>query len=222
MQDADNKVKASVIEAYFDDLKQRIDLLPNLHAAGYTNEALLLCCCYIEGLGTSLYWPDEASARNFVRILEEYGSEETLSHIHPRQLMSVLEERVPQLYQRISDRLAAAFATSQDALRTKEEVVTLMNHQLTLVEMQHLKNHLWRGTLASLVYSNLRSPLVHRLGASPILLSQTTFRGRPVPILDFTLLYPQLIEILARARQLSVTASSWFGHDFRNPADKST
>jgi hypothetical protein len=222
MQNADSKVKASFIEAYFDDLKQRVDLLPNLYAEGYTNEALLLCCCYIEGLGASLYWPDEASARNFVRILEEYGSEEMLSYIHPRQLLSVLEARVPTLYQRISDRLAAAFATSQDALRTREEVVTLMHHQLTHEETQHLKNHLWRGTLASLVYSNLRSPLVHRLGASPILLSQTTFRGQPVPILDFTLLYPRLIEILDRARKLSVTANSWFGHDFRNPGDKST
>ena len=72
-----------------------------------------------------------------------------LSCIHPRQLLSVLEARVPTLYQRISDRLAAAFATSQDALRTREEVVTLMHHQLTHEETQHLKNHLAWDTCES-------------------------------------------------------------------------
>jgi hypothetical protein len=219
MQDEDIKAKASFIEAYFDDLRQRIDLLPQLHAGEYENEALLLCCCYIEGLGSSLYWPHEASARNIVRILEEHGSEEMLWHIHPRQLLSALEEGVPKLYQRINDRLAAAFATDQDALRTKEEVVALVKDQLTVEEMQQLKNHLWRGTLANLIYSNIRSPLVHRLGASPLLLSKTTLRGQPVPVLDFILLYPQLLNILEKVRTLSVTANSWFGHDFRSLVD---
>lgn len=222
MRGEDIKAKASFIEAYFDDLRRRVEFLPKLHATGYENEALLLCCCYIEGLGSSLYWPDEASARNFVRVLEKQGSEEMLWHIHPRQLLSALEVRMPKLYQRISDRLAAAFATGQDALRTKEEVITLVNDRLTVEEMQQLKGHLWRGTLASLVYSNIRSPLVHGLSASPILLSRTTLRGQQVPVLDFALLYPQLSEILERVRELSVTTNSWFGHDFRSAEDSGT
>jgi hypothetical protein len=219
MRAEDIEAKASFIKTYFDDLRQRIALLPQLHAGGYENEALLLCCCYIEGLGSSLYWPRKAPARNFVCILEKHGSEEILWHIHPRQLLSALEERVPKLYQRIGDRLAAAFATAQDALRTREEVVALVKDQRTVGEMQQLQNHLWRGTLANPVYSNIRSALVHKLGASPLLLSQTTFHGQPVPVLDFFLLYPQLLEILEKVRELSITANSWFGHDFKSLRD---
>lgn len=222
MRDEDIKAKASFIEAYFDDLRQRVDLLPKLHAAGYENEALLLCCCYIEGLGSSLYWPEEASARNFVHILGEHGSEAILWRIHPRQLLNALQARVPKLYSRISDQLVAAFATDENALRTKEEIVALVNDRLSAEEMQQLTKQFWRGTLANLVYSNIRSPLVHGLGASPILLSRTTLHGQPVPVLDFILLYPQLTEILGKVRELSITANSWFGHDFRSSGDRDT
>lgn len=222
MRDEDIKAKASSIDAYFDDLRQRVDLLPKLYAAGYENEALLLCCCYIEGLGSSLYWREEASAHNFVRILEEHGSEEILWHIHPRQLLDALEEKAKSLYSRIGDKLVTIFVTDENALRTKEEIVALVNDQLKLrdEDMQRLTNQLWRGTLANLVYSDIRSLLVHRLGARPILLSRTTLHSQPIPVLNFTLLYPQLTEILEKVRELSVTANSWFGHDFRIPEDK--
>jgi hypothetical protein len=222
MRDEDVTAKANFIAAYFDDLRQRVDLLPKLHAAGYENEALLLCCCYIEGLGSSLYWPKEASAHNFVRILEEYGSEEFLWHIHPRQLLDALQAKAKSLYARIGDKLGALFATDENALRTKEEIIALVHDRLGLgdEDRRRLTNQLWRGTLANLVYSDIRSLLVHRLGARPVLLTQTTLHGLPIPVLNFTLLYPQLTEILEKVRELSVTTNSWFGHDFRISEDK--
>jgi hypothetical protein len=44
--------KAFFIKAYFDDLEQRIAFLRELQAAEHENEALMLCCCYIEALGS--------------------------------------------------------------------------------------------------------------------------------------------------------------------------
>jgi hypothetical protein len=44
--------KARYIRAYFDDLQGRIAFLGELYGMGRKNEALMLCCCYIEALGS--------------------------------------------------------------------------------------------------------------------------------------------------------------------------
>lgn len=222
MRPEDREAKRHPIEAYFEDLQRRVELLPRLSDAGYPDEALLLCCCRIESLGSSLYWPDDSAAKNFVRVLQEYGGEELLWHVHPKQLIESLRERVPKLYRLIGDRLCAALASDEHALRSPNEIAAPLDGRLAPSELKQLMQHLWRGTVASLVYSYLRGPLVHGPGASPLLLSKSRLHGGPIPVLDFNLLFPPLCRVLNEAKRISIASDSLFGHDFRSPEPHGT
>ena len=97
--DSDQKAKAGFIKAYFDDLAQRSTFLAELAETGHQKEALLLCCCYIEGIANHLCWPGSRNKQNFVRVLKEYGGEEVLCRIHPGQLRRSLDNAPPQMAQ---------------------------------------------------------------------------------------------------------------------------
>ena len=79
---ADLEAKLSFIEAYFDDLRSRIDFLQDLRDSGHEDEAMVLCCCYIDGLARYLYWPHPASRQNFVRAVREFTPHEFFGRIH--------------------------------------------------------------------------------------------------------------------------------------------
>jgi len=217
MGSGNHEAKARIIEGYFSDLERRVRVLPELYDAGYPDEALLVCCCYIEGMGGNLYWPDEGIARNFVRVLEEYGGEEILWHIHPKQLCESFQAirglRVLGL------KLAATFDAEDHRLRSREEVVRHVTGPLTSDEIARLRQEAWRGTLANLVYARIRCQLVHNLSAAPLLLSKTTLRGESVPTLDFHLLYGPLCRTLEGVTNLSIRSNAFFGHDPWPPRD---
>ncbi len=80
------------METFFDDLEQRAAFLAELFDGGRQDEALTLCCCYIDGLGGLLYGRScTGSARNFSRILREHGGERELDLISPLGLVRYLE-----------------------------------------------------------------------------------------------------------------------------------
>ena len=64
--------------------------LIELGNTGHEQEAMLLCCCYIDGLAGHLYWPDPASHQNFVRAFRDFSPHEFLSRIHPKQLYDAI------------------------------------------------------------------------------------------------------------------------------------
>lgn len=47
---------------FFRAFERRVRLLDTLDEEGFQDEALLLCCCYIEGLGNA-FWPQEEKKR---------------------------------------------------------------------------------------------------------------------------------------------------------------
>ena len=213
MTSEDRKAKAEFIEAYFTDLERRIALLPHLHATNYQSEALLLCCCYIDGLASSLYWPDEGSARNFVRVLQEHSGEELLCHVHPKQLFEEFDSK--RSLRSLAARVATLWGSNDHRLRTLDEALAELGGDLPDTEANCLRIEMWRGTLAHLVYTSIRCQAVHCLGTSPLLLSETILRGQPVHPLDFDLLHPVIERIREAAAKLSTATNSWFGHDFR-------
>src|SRR4051794_10677404 len=54
------------------------------------NEALMLCCCYIEALGSRQSPEPDRKAKNYCRILAEHGQHEIWRLVHPKQLKNVL------------------------------------------------------------------------------------------------------------------------------------
>jgi hypothetical protein len=89
----DLRIKREVITAYFDDLERRVRFLGDLIAEGREIEGIILCCAYIEGLGNSVYPECRDSMRNFVRIIQDYGSADLLTWIHPGWLVSALPQK---------------------------------------------------------------------------------------------------------------------------------
>lgn len=69
--------------------------------------------------------------------------------------------------------------------------------------------------LAALAYMHLRSPAVHELGgAKSFSFEGTTFKREPAPILDFSLLYRGMLNILKNMREISAKTGTYFGQDF--------
>ena len=84
---------------------------------------------------------------------------------------------------------------------------------LTEEQAAWLRGELWRGTLAGLVYSDMRSVAVKQGLVSQLFLSKSTRHGEPVPPLELDLLLPALRRIAAAVRKLSVDSGRWFGND---------
>lgn len=215
-KEQNRRAKLRLIKASFEDMKQRIAFLVKLNRTGHKKEALLLCCCYIEGFGNNLYWPDEQSTWNFVRILKEYGGEEVLWHIHAMQLWIGLDEARSKQVRKIGEKLRPLLEKAKGRLYTEEEIVTLAEAALPADDLNTLKRNLWRGTLAALAYNRIRSRLVHKLSGGDITFDETTFKGKPVPPLDFSLFYRALRRIFQEVKRLSLTSGKWYGHDFKN------
>lgn len=219
-KEENRKAKLQSIEAYFEDLERRSDFLDKLDTKGHRSEGLLLCCCYIEALGGNLYWPDGRSARNFVRLLKEHGGEEVLWHIHPKQLRIGLTDARSKLVQGIGQKLDKVLAGAEGRLCTEEQILTLVEPFLTADELDTLKQNLWRGTLAALVYGRVRGPLVHQLSTRHgVSLDQTIFKGELVPDLDARILYPVLRRVIRGTKELSLASGKWYGHDFKAPVE---
>ena len=212
------EAKLQFIQGSFDDLRRRSDLLVELIRTNHEDEAYLLCVCYIEGLGNNLYWPEERSKWNFVRALKEYGGEEVLWHVHPKQLRLALADAMSKRLRSIGEKLNEGLAKAEGRLYSEDEIFTLIAPALSEDEAETLRQNLWRGSLAALAYERIRSQLVHNLGTGgSISFDRTSFRGQAVPGLDFQMLYRALGEILQAARQLSVTSGTLYGHDFKSP-----
>jgi len=204
------------IDAFFDALDKRIEFLAELENSGHEQESLLLCTCYIDGLGQSLYWPDERSNLCFVHVLKEFGGEEILSQIHPRMLREAMAQLKSKMAKRILSKVDSRLRQVYGQLKDETEVVAMLGPLLSAEELTWLKDELWRGTLAAIAYKKIRGSSVHNLGApGGIYFDRTTHRGRSVPTIDFEMLHGCLRRISLAARTRSTSSAKWFGHDFK-------
>src|SRR5215510_14342001 len=79
------------IKAFFEVLSEKVAFLRQLFDSSRQDEAMTLCCVYIDALGQALYFPDKRSALNFVRALREYGGQPYLDLFHPAGLVRWLK-----------------------------------------------------------------------------------------------------------------------------------
>lgn len=207
----------AMIEASFGDLEKRANLLSKLKEMGFEEEALLLCCCYIEAMG-NLYFRGGGGQLNFYRILKNFGEEEMPMHIHPKQLWVGL--RSAKNLREISQKIGVTLKKAEKKLYTEEEALALVAHLLNKEEITKLRDNLWRGTLAALAYKEFRNPAVHELGgAKSFSFDGTTFKREPAPILDFSLLYKGMLNILRNMKEISTQERTYFGQDFDSLLD---
>lgn len=199
--------KLSVIRSFFGEWEQRTAFLKMLFNNDHKSEALLLCCCYIEGFGNGLYGEDRPQY-NFVRVLKEHGGDKTLSRIHPEELRIGLARANSKMVRKIGAKLDNVLPKAQKKLYTENEILRFVKRYLTDNEKETLRQHLWRGSLAAFAYRRIRSEQVHTL-IGPV---QFMSPSDNTPFPEFLELYQALTRILQAVKEVSLISGKWFGH----------
>ena len=209
--------KMQSIVAFFDDFDEKAGYLEDLYRSRRTDEARILCSCYIDWLASALYWPNNQTNLNYVRSIREHSGKEIFSHIHPKMLIEALDKLSKRSKQwaaiqaKVSDKLRG----TERRLYGEQEIIDDLAPVLEPSEVQDIKRELWRGTFAAIVYDRFRVASVHGFGPPDgTTFDGTTFQGQPVPAIDFFMVHDCLKRIIAEARRLSQETGKWFGHDY--------
>ncbi|MEX2109272.1 MAG: hypothetical protein WD802_01530 [Gemmatimonadaceae bacterium] len=197
------------MDAFFEELDGKIDFLPDLRASGRKDEALMLCCLYLDGLGNWLA-TEQGTTRNFCTALMNHGGEEVLQLVLPH----LLAEKLPwkgaptgaSTLKKTLTELPRYEALSQAGLLASVAKDTPEDH------LKWLESEIWRGAIANVVHTRIRSLNVHYLGsAGDLSFSNTTYLGQNLPEIDFAMLMRALRRIAEHARKTSTETNKWFG-----------
>jgi len=195
-----------MIRAYFDDLEKRIVFLKELHNGHHRAEALMLCCCYIEALGSRQYNDPNRKAKNYYRILVEFSGNSIFALVHPKQLKNVLKDK--KLFKPNIDQIDSIVDGFGKELIPQQEVIDRLAPVVTEKQVTWLNDNLFKGTMATIYYDRVRSDLVHDISTSNLTFSKTTFDGKPVPDMNFELLYPALMNIFDSIKEMSLRTNT--------------
>lgn len=204
----DDKPKAFSIKAYFDDLQNRISFLAELHVMGRKDEALMLCCCYIEALGSRESDEPKNKAKNYCGILTEQGGNELWRLIHPKQLKNLLSSK--KLFNDILNVLEPLVDAYGKQLIEPHEVLDCFNPHINEEQRNWLQNNIFKGSMASISYERIRSELVHDISGGSISFGETVCNGKQVPDIDFELLYASLLKIVSASQEKSISTNKWW------------
>src|SRR3990172_2989572 len=130
----------SVMKSFFEDFEQRrMPLIFSLFNMEFEAEAILLCCCYIEGFGNQLYWDgkQEKSKENFVRVLKEHSGTQNLCCIHARLLKIEKLENFPKA-RNVGIKLADILHKHEGRTYTEIEIIDLLRSHVNEDEIEGL------------------------------------------------------------------------------------
>jgi hypothetical protein len=199
-------MQLDVIQAFFVVWDDKISFLKQLFDDARHDEAMTLCCAYIDGFAQALYWPCRHSGFNFVRALREHGGVAHLDLIYPTVFIHWARKREEQdhKWKDLSKKIESAFQAYKDILASEPDLRTALHQALRHNELQLVVRELWRGTLAHAAYQGLRNPFIHGLrGYGGILSDRVTYQGAMVPEINFSMLHQALTFIACHARELS-------------------
>lgn len=168
----------------------------------------MLCCCYIEALGSRQSPEPERKAKNYCRILAEYGQNEIWRLIHPKQLKGVLSAK--DLFKDTLSALLPLIDSFGARLVEPQEVLTRLDAALSAQQRAWLADNIFKGSIGNISYERIRSELVHDISAAPISFSETSYKGNPVPDLNFEMLYASLCNIVKVSQERAVATNKWW------------
>jgi len=207
------------IEEFFKVRNNKVAFLRRLFDSSHQDEAMTLCCVYIDGLGQAIYFPDKRSSFNFVRALREHGEQPYLDLVYPTGLVRWVkawekrkEAKHPE-FGGLSTKVDSALASLKGQLVSEADLRRALSQGLSVNDFQIVSPELWHGTLAYVAYKRLRISFVHTLhGYSGVLFGQTTYNGQPVPEIDFSMLHGALESVIRYAYKISVESGKLFGY----------
>jgi hypothetical protein len=211
MKSNDLQAKRHAMTSFFDDLDGKVAFLKQLVEQGRKDEARMLCVCYLDGLSNWLHQGSTALAKNFVTALSTLSGEVVFSLVVPENLLNSLPwgNAPGGAANRIKSALRALPAR-EAALPS--DLITAVTPAITPLQLTWLKDEMWRGSVAMAVYMDVRSLNVHGLrSANGLLFRGSTFKGKPLPRIDFLMLHQALQNLAAHARSVSMSTNKWFG-----------
>lgn len=187
---------------YFRYLDRKVSFLGDLYEDGRKEEALALCCTYIEGLGQRIRGSDSrGSKQRFVETVIDYGNLPYLTLVHPPTLTESLRGCGKE-FAAVATILDPHFCGLPIEVRPIEEFVHASSAVLCDDQLGYLRKKIYLGTLAALAYNHFRNPLAHSLHSdNGVVFTETYYRGEPVGRLSFEPLYAALRNILNRAKK---------------------
>ena len=200
--------KALYIKAYFEDLQKRIAFLAELHAMGRKDESLMLCCCYIEALGSRESMEPQRKAKNYCTILAEQGHNEIWRLVHPKKLKDVLSKN--GLFGGVFNTLEPLIDGFGSQLIDPQELLARLDPSLNEQQKSWLHDNLFKGSMANISYEHIRSELVHDISGGSISFSETIYKGGPVPDLTFDVLYSSLRKIVDVSQSKAISTNKWW------------
>jgi len=206
--------KRTYIDAFFQYHRQRAERLLQLWEQGHQDDALTLCCCYLDGLAKFAYHPSGRSAYNFVALLREHGAQPALALCSPLALVRWMERQGG--WRAIAGkRLRPRLDVSITKLFREDDLKALLRTHLSSKDSQRLARDTWRSSVAYIAYERLRNPFVHELGGpGAVIVVNATVSEQEVSI-DFFVLHRALMNAMAYFESVSRTTGRWFGHDFK-------
>lgn len=210
----DVQAKQRYMKDYFDALDQRIGFTSELNAKGHRHEAMLLCCCYIEGIANYRAQNcDTSSAKNFCETLTQHGGEPVFRLVFPRRALEHFPWGSENPAIASSLKLALESLANEEAF-TLDEVVGRLQPSMAAKAIEFLKSEAWRATAAFIVYERMRSRLVHWLSGPDYFTFPTTqHQGTRIPDIGFQMLHDSLSRIASHVRRNSLESGEWFDCD---------
>lgn len=198
-------VQAEIIDAYWDDVDERVSYLSALLGAGRHNEALTLCATYLEAVAHALVSTNAVASEQFADELEEHASDPYLTLVHPLQLVRMAAQ-LNGLSPSALHGLNAIFPGPEHTLLHQSQALDIVRSTLAYPDATLIERSIWKGTIAYVVYDFIRTQSFRRREGALTVGLGTAFRegvsmqGLSVPEL-VSLLHSMVAE--ARARSLA-------------------
>jgi hypothetical protein len=205
--------KREFIRAFFDHAEDRAKYLLDLNASSRASEASTLCLVYIDSFSQWLFWPRSRSGQNFVEALVTYGGDTEFELVHPLALIRALAA-MRNSWKTFATRLKSLFPTPPYSLFSQADFLSHLSLSFSPADTKLLKDELWRGLIANVVYTRLRNPSIHSFrSAADVTFDETMCQGQPVQPITFSRLHDALMRLIAEARGRSMANNQWFGND---------
>jgi hypothetical protein len=202
--------KHTIIEAFFREFEKKVSRLKNLRSQSFEDEAFTLCIVYIDRLASGYYGGDVGKNReNFCRALRELTGNPLFAMLHPHELSKQVQDYFPAAMPMIT---SIRGPQPRALLNEAAVAATIQSSTLRPSEKQKLIQNLWRASIASICYEQVRCPEIHGPGSGGLDFDQTIYQGKEGIQVDFELVYSALSRILKYVGNASVQTGYWFAN----------
>jgi hypothetical protein len=201
-------VKVISHEVYLKHLEFKLEKIREISKIS-EEEALALCCCYIEAIGSKRYelanQGIERAARYsksaaFTDTLVNFSGYDFWDKIHPVALLGCLPKIFDKNYDEYVVKLSEIGDSVRDADFIRDHVEKLF---LNSKQREWFANHTHKGSIGSLAYSKVRCEIVHNISHEPIAFL-APHNELKLPDIDYELMENSLANIIKNLKQLSI------------------